>query len=278
MEITANVVHVPVGGNLNTSCISTSSRASTYLRLETSAEPNEHTPLLAARGTSSPDSARTSATTAVGTAIYTKECFNWRIIGLLSMFISAMVLATYLLWRQTSAPSDNGYKLHLVRHDIWSGAHLHGQALLDAGKVVNVFITHTASEECSENCANLLQSLQRKHLGELPFNFLMAGDCETYEARGWQYASSFESLPQASSLVLAFVGDYSQWLPSLCQLQMAKALLWESQRRLKLQPSYQLYALRNVSRSEGDADALRHQLQLWPLYAGQRLFTKEAQD
>ncbi|XP_064547473.1 peptidoglycan-recognition protein LD [Drosophila montana] len=271
MEITANVAHATVGGDLNSSCITTSSRASSYLSLETSVEPNEHTPLLAASGTASTDSARASSTTAVGTAIYTKECFNWRIIGLLLMFINGLVLATYLLWRQTSAPPANGYKLRLIRHDIWSEAHLHGQALLVAGKVVNVFITHTASEECSENCANLLQSLQHNHLGELPYNFLMAGDCETYEARGWQYASSFESLPQASSLVFAFVGDFSQWLPSLCQLQMAKALLWESQRRLKLQPLYQLYGLRNVSRSERDADALVGQLQLWPLYAGQRL-------
>lgn len=111
--------------------------------------------------------------------------------------------------------------------------------------------------------------LQRAHIGELPFNFLLAGDCETYEARGWQYVSSFTELPQSSSLVLAFVGEFSQWLPSMCQLQMAQALLWESQRRLKLQPGYQLYALRNVSRSARDADALHRQLQRWPFYAGQ---------
>lgn len=81
--------------------------------------------------------------------------------------------------------------------------------------------------------------------------------------------SSFAELPQSSSLVLAFVGEFSQWLPSVCQLQMAQALLWESQRRLKLQPGYRLYAVRNVSRSVWDADALHRQLKRWPFYAGQ---------
>jgi len=161
--------------------------------------------------------------------------------------------------------------------------------------VVNVYITHTASEECSENCAQLLHTLQVSHityiyifmlnlsnptiiniisqseqLGELPYNFLMAGDCETYEARGWRYVSNYEGLPQDSSLVLAFVGDFTVKLPSSCQLEMAEGLLRELQRRKKLQPEYQLYALRNVSRGELDADALQHELRHWPLYAGQQ--------
>ncbi|XP_032599268.1 peptidoglycan-recognition protein LD isoform X1 [Drosophila grimshawi] len=246
----------PFGGDLVTATSSCVGHHSTVISME----PNERTPLLAT-GTVRPASLP---------AIYTKECLNWRIIGLLLMFIAGLVLSIYLLWRQTYEMLDNGYKLNLMRHDIWSRAQLADQALLEAEKVVNVFITHTASEECNENCADLLHNMQRKYLGELPFNFLMAGDCETYEARGWQYASSYGTLPSASSLVLAFVGDFSLRIPSTCQLQMARALLWESQRRLKLQPHYQLYVVRNVSRSEGDADALHRHLQNWPLYAGQR--------
>lgn len=186
-----------------------------------------------------------------------------------------------------------GYKLSLIRHDIWSRVHLQGQPLLEADKVINVFITHTASAECFEDCADLLQTLQVSHkyfecvvliftklsyyrypqighLEELPFNFLIAGDCETYEARGWKYASSLATLPQAESLVFAFVGDFSKKLPSKCQLHIAQSLLWESLRRLKLQPNYRLYVLRNVTRSLGDAEALQHRLKHWSYYAGQR--------
>lgn len=56
-----------------------------------------------------------------------------------------------------------GYKLSLVRHDIWSRLHLHGQPILDPDKVMNVFITHTASVECTEDCAELLHTLQVSH-------------------------------------------------------------------------------------------------------------------
>ncbi|KAH8302254.1 hypothetical protein KR044_004512, partial [Drosophila immigrans] len=221
-------------------------------------EPNEHTPLLL------PASASRSS------AFYTKECLNWRIIGLLVMFTAGFGVASYLLWRETTDNAESGYRLSLTQHDIWSRAPLEGQAQLEAGKVVNVYITHTSSVECTENCAQLLHTLQQQHLGELPYNFLMAGDCEAYEARGWRYASGYGTLPQSSSLVLAFVGNFSQRLPSSCQLEMAAALLRESQRRRKLQPRYQLFALRNVSRSPWDADALQRELGLWPLYAGQQ--------
>ncbi|EDW18685.2 peptidoglycan-recognition protein LD [Drosophila mojavensis] len=271
MEVNQNVVHATVGGGLHPSCTSPKYTGScdNYQHIEVYMEPTERTPLLPSGRSSTSETSSTSATVLLSPAIYTKECINWRTIGLLLMFISGLVMATYLLWQQTIAVPYNGYKLNLIRHDIWSGAYLHDIAQLEANKVVNVYITHTASEECSENCASLLHGLQRAHIGELPFNFLLAGDCETYEARGWQYVSSFTELPQSSSLVLAFVGEFSQWLPSMCQLQMAQALLWESQRRLKLQPGYQLYALRNVSRSARDADALHRQLQRWPFYAGQ---------
>jgi len=120
------------------------------------------------------------------------------------------------------------------------------------------------------NLAIIIIISQSEHLGELPYNFLMAGDCETYEARGWRYVSNYGELPQDSSLVLAFVGDFTVKLPSSCQLEMAEGLLKELQRRKKLQPEYKLYALRNVSRGELDADALQHQLRHWARYAGQQ--------
>ncbi|KAH8369735.1 hypothetical protein KR093_000738, partial [Drosophila rubida] len=221
--------------------------------------PNEHTPLLM------PSSVSASSTP----AFYTKECLNWRIIGLLVMFTAGFGVASYLLWRETTDCAEIGYKLSLTQHDIWSTAPLKGLALLEVGMVANVYITHTGSVECTENCAQLLHTLQHEHFGELPYNFLMAGDCEAYEARGWRYASNYATLPQSSSLVLAFVGNFTLRLPSSCQLEMAEALLWESRRRKKLQPGYQLYVLRNVSRSQLDADALQRQLREWPHYVGQ---------
>ncbi|XP_034481147.1 peptidoglycan-recognition protein LD isoform X2 [Drosophila innubila] len=259
MEINRSVAHVTDGGDHDDSL--TSSTVS-FNSTEICIESNERTPLLS-RSDSSQETPTSTAP-----CFYTKECLNWRTIGLLVMFTIGLAVATYLLWRENFG--EIGYRLSLTQHDIWSAVQLEDQTLLEAGKVVNVYVTHTASEECTENCAQLLNILQSGHLGELPYNFLMAGDCEAYEARGWRYVSNYGRVPQKSSLVLAFVGDFSVRLPSDCQLETAEALLRESLRRKKLQPGYQLYALSNVSRGELDADALQHQLRQWPLYAGQQ--------
>ncbi|XP_060654306.1 peptidoglycan-recognition protein LD isoform X1 [Drosophila nasuta] len=261
MEISQSVAYLQVVDDSDTS--STSSEESLI-----TIAPNERTPLLLGHRVSASASAHDSSSPSFSSSMYTKECLNWRIIGLLVMFTTGLGVASYLLWLERPKSPDNDYQLSLTQHDLWSLCPLQGQALLEAGKVVNVYITHTGGVECTENCAQLLHTLQHQHLGELPYNFLMAGDCEAYEARGWRYASNYGTLPQSSSLVLAFVGNFTQQLPSSCQLEMAEALLWESQRRRKLQPRYQLYALRNVSRSEFDADALQRKLRQWPLYAG----------
>ncbi|XP_022218730.2 peptidoglycan-recognition protein LD [Drosophila obscura] len=192
---------------------------------------------------------------------HTKDCLNWRSVGLLAMCCCALGLAAYLLWRQTQLPGL-GYRLSLIEHDIWSDMKLHGQGrLLDPFAVVSVYFTHTASDGCTEDCLQLLHRLQNHRLEELPYNFLIAGDCQAFEARGWQYESSFAKLPQATSLVVAFVGNFSQRPPSDCQMQTAQALLLESLKRRRLQPAYKLYVV-------GEAEAAQQQLQLWPRYAG----------
>ncbi|XP_030385524.1 peptidoglycan-recognition protein LD isoform X2 [Scaptodrosophila lebanonensis] len=192
------------------------------------------------------------------------RCLNCRIFGFLLLVSMGIGLAIYLLWKESRLPSI-GYTLYLVHHDIWSRALLPTQTLLEASNVFNVYITHTGSAECwhVEECLDILHGMQRGLTEELHYNFLIAGDCQAYEARGWQYASGQDLLPQATSLVLAFVGDFTHLAPSLCQLQTAQALLLESVKHHKLQANYTLYAL--------DVDALQHQVAQWPHFSGTRI-------
>ncbi|XP_034133908.1 peptidoglycan-recognition protein LD isoform X2 [Drosophila guanche] len=201
------------------------------------------------------------ATPALPTLNHTKDCLNWRSVCLLLMCVCALGLAAYLLWRQTQLPGL-GYRLSLIGHDIWSDRAMIGKGkLLDPLAVVSVYFTHTESEGCTEDCLELLHRLQQQRPEELPYNFLIAGDCQAFEARGWQYESNYEELPQATSLVVAFVGNFSQRPPSVCQLQTAQALLLESLKRRRIQPEYILHVV-------GQAEAVQQQLQRWPRYAG----------
>jgi len=99
-------------------------------------------------------------------------------------------------------------------------------------------------------------------VGELPYNFLVAGDCQVFEAQGWHYRSQYpRDLNGIDSLVMAFVGNFSGRPPIDCQLMAAQALILESLKRRILQPIYQLFVLGSYT------DALQRELRHWPNYA-----------
>lgn len=42
---------------------------------------------------------------------------------------------------------------------------------------------------------------------DIPYNFLIGGDGQTYEARGWSFESGFKEIPQNTSLTIGFMGE-----------------------------------------------------------------------
>ncbi|XP_017071522.1 peptidoglycan-recognition protein LD isoform X2 [Drosophila eugracilis] len=240
------------------------------IRVDEDCGVSESTPLLVATQRSNKSPSGSIATTSSsspssGNPSLYKDCFNWRSVGLLVMCASALGLAMYLLWRQTQMP-DFGYRLSLIEHDVWSDVNLHGQgAVLDPVNVFNVIFTHTEGNECVDDCTEVLHKMQKSHSEELPYNFLVAGDCQVFVARGWQYENNFtRDLPGNSSLVMAFVGNFSRRTPIKCQLKSAQALILESLKRRKLQSDYQLYVVGS------NLEAVEGELKYWPHYVSHR--------
>ncbi|EDV51048.1 peptidoglycan-recognition protein LD isoform X2 [Drosophila erecta] len=241
-----------------------------HIRVDKDCGVGESTPLLSAaqRSTTAPSSLTASSSSTASSAggppvnPLHKDCFNWRSVGLLVMCASALALAAYLLWRQTQTP-DFGYRLSLIGHDVWSDMDLQGRGtLLDPIRVYTVVFTHTEGSECHDDCPDILRKLERSHLGELPYNFMVAGDCQVFEARGWHYRSNFSrDLPGSDSLVTAFVGNFSDRPPIDCQLMAAQALILESLKRRILQQEYQLYVMGS------NTEALQREVRHWPQYA-----------
>ncbi|XP_039488724.1 peptidoglycan-recognition protein LD isoform X1 [Drosophila santomea] len=237
-----------------------------HIRVNKDCDASESTPLLAAaqRSTNTPSSHTASSSPALSSCnpTHQHDCINWRSVGLLVMCASALALAAYLLWRQTQAP-DFGYRLSLIGHDIWSDVDLQGRGtLLEPISVCTVIFTHTEGNGCHDDCPDVLRELERSHLGQLPYNFLVAGDCQVFEAQGWHYRSQIpRDLPGKDSLVVAFVGNFSGRAPIACQLMAAQALILESLKRRTLQQEYQLYVMGSRT------DALQRELRHWPHYA-----------
>lgn len=91
----ATIAHATVGAGGDLDSLTCSSSSASLNNTEICMEPNERTPLL-----SSSVSSQASPTSAAP-GFYTKECLNWRTIGLLVMFTAGLSVATYLLWRES---------------------------------------------------------------------------------------------------------------------------------------------------------------------------------
>lgn len=79
----------------------------------------------------------------------------------------------------------------------------------------------------------------------MPFNFLIGGDGQTYELRGWNYQSGFEFIPfNEESIAVGLIGDFTKFSPSTLQLYEVEALIFESIRRQKLQRRFKIHGSR----------------------------------
>lgn len=130
--------------------------------------------------------------------------------------------------------------------------------------VLNVRLKRTTTDS-----ANVAQVASNVSTGaDIPYNFLIGGDGQTYEARGWWHASGVRDVPAASvvegsdtpPLTVAFAGDYSARLPSEAQLRQAETLLAEAVLRGRLRPDYRAYGVRYLAEAQDNGDALWREL------------------
>lgn len=100
---------------------------------------------------------------------------------------------------------------------------------------------------------------------DIPFNFLIGGDGQTYEARGWSHQSGVDEVLANTSLTIAFIGDFSALPPAEAQLRQAETLLGEAVQRGHLAANYRAYGVRYLAEAHDNGLALFSALALrWP--------------
>jgi N-acetylmuramoyl-L-alanine amidase len=74
-------------------------------------------------------------------------------------------------------------------------------------------IIHTASDACDieASCSAEVREIQKmhmdqKHFDDIAYNFLVGGDGQTYEGRGWDLVGEFARGVNNKSLGIAFIG------------------------------------------------------------------------
>jgi len=90
---------------------------------------------------------------------------------------------------------------------------------------------------------------------DIGLNFLVGGDGEIYEGRGWDVRAQPLRGYESVSISIAFIGTFSNVEPRERQVKAAKRLMEEGVRRKKLRQDYNIYGQRQFQPTEKSLEA-----------------------
>lgn len=134
-----------------------------------------------------------------------------------------------------------------------------------------VIIAHTATNHCEseDDCKPIVRTIQKfhmktSHFSDIGYNFLIGGDGNSYEGRGWDFVGAHTAGHNTGSIGIAFIGLFDKTAPPENQLNAAKTLIQEGVRLGKLTKDYKLYGHRQFRNFNSPGDALYKIIQEWP--------------
>ncbi|XP_046390190.1 uncharacterized protein LOC124158854 [Ischnura elegans] len=133
-----------------------------------------------------------------------------------------------------------------------------------------VIISHTAAEQQYDlaGCLEQVRIIQKFHVesrgwSDIGYNFLVGGDGNAYEGRGWEYVGAHAKGYNAVSIGISFIGTFIDVLPPPAQIRACKLLIKEGVIQNKISKNYKLIAHRQVSPTESPGEKLYEELQNW---------------
>ncbi|XP_053687821.1 peptidoglycan-recognition protein LE-like isoform X4 [Sabethes cyaneus] len=144
--------------------------------------------------------------------------------------------------------------------------------------VHKVIIAHTATEGCStqSQCVFMTSNIQQFHMAEdsknysdIAYNFLVGGDGNAYEGRGWDKQGAHTKGFNTDSICLAFIGTFIDVEPPVAQLSAARQLIALGIELKKLDTGYRLYGHRQLAPFESPGRALYKIIQKWPHWSNE---------
>lgn len=120
-----------------------------------------------------------------------------------------------------------------------------------------------------DGCKSKVRIIQTFHMGnsgfsDIGYNFLIGGDGNSYEGRGWDFQGAHTAGHNKGSIGIAFIGLFDKTAPPENQLNAAKKLIEEGVRLGKLAADYKLYGQRQFRNVLSPGDALYKIIQEWP--------------
>ncbi|PSN41491.1 Peptidoglycan-recognition protein LB [Blattella germanica] len=118
-------------------------------------------------------------------------------------------------------------------------------------------------------CAADMRSMQNFHMNtkqweDIGYNFLIGGNGEVYEGRGWGVVGTHAPNYNSRSIGISFIGDYRTELPTAEMLSLAKSMIQCGVERGSIASDYKLIGHSQVRRTECPGQALLNEIKKWP--------------
>ncbi|XP_017053078.1 peptidoglycan-recognition protein LF-like [Drosophila ficusphila] len=163
--------------------------------------------------------------------------------------------------------------LLMIERDEWGAKEPIEREFLNL-PATTVVICHTATGPCETKaaCIRQMQTLQDFHMNsqfryDISLNFLVGGDGEIYEGRGWDVKAQHLNGDGSVSISIAFIGTFSNVEPPARQVDAAKRLMLEGVRRGKLHQDYRVYGHRQFQPTESPGQKLYELIKQWPRWS-----------
>lgn len=137
-----------------------------------------------------------------------------------------------------------------------------------------VIISHTATENCSfqGRCVLNVRVIQMFHIeskgwNDIGYNFLVGGDGNVYEGRGWESEGAHTYGYNSKSIGIAFIGTFTNLKPPIQQINACKYLIAEGVKRNYIQDNYKLFGASQLQSTESPGAMLFEELTTWPHWA-----------
>lgn len=142
---------------------------------------------------------------------------------------------------------------------------------LNNSNVFHILLFHTRGNRCnrSRDCMEIVRKLQNQSIHEqnidIPFNFLIGDDGQTYEGRGWSHETGLSNIPNPNNITLSigFLGDFTHHKPSTVLMEETQSLIRESIKRRKILSNYKIFGVRNKTVSELDGKGIFDYISNW---------------
>ncbi|XP_030382253.1 peptidoglycan-recognition protein SC1a/b-like [Scaptodrosophila lebanonensis] len=131
-------------------------------------------------------------------------------------------------------------------------------------------IHHTAGAYCETfaACSQQMRNVQSYHMDSLGwpdigYNFLIGGDGNVYEGRGWNSMGAHAAEWNSWSIGISFMGNYNYDTLEPNMISAAKELLQDAVNRGQLSSGYVLYGHRQVSATECPGTHIWNEIRSW---------------